>query len=52
MNEAQKMTARRVVAINIDVYDKAMSHAKTKGMKLTKVIEFAILDYLTKANKS
>ncbi len=42
------VVARTNVAIDREVYDKAMAYAKTKGMKLNKVVEFAILDYLTK----
>ena len=46
-----KNRPRTVVAVNYDVHHKVMEYAKAKGMKLNKVVEFAILDYLTKAQK-
>ena len=46
MKTAEK---RRVVAINYDLHIKVSAFAIAKGMKINKVVEFAILDYLTKA---
>ena len=50
-NTPAKAIPSKSVRINNDVYHKVMHYAISKGMKLTKVIEFAILDYLTKSQK-
>ena len=39
------------VAIPNEVYKAMVKYANDKGMKFTKVVEFAILDYLTNATK-
>ena len=41
-----------VVRIENELHLKLVNFAEKKGMKLTKVVEFAILDYLTKAIKT
>ena len=41
----------QVVRIENELHLKLVNFAEKKGMKLTKVVEFAILDYLTKAIK-
>lgn len=46
-----KNTARMNVAINFDIYKPLVVFADSRGMKINKVVEFAILDYLTKAQK-
>ena len=46
-----KPAVRINVAINARVHVKALDYANSKGMKLNKVVEFAILDYLTKSQK-
>ena len=45
-----KNTVRINVAINANIYHKVVDFANTKGMKINKVVEFAILDYLTNHN--
>ena len=39
------------VAIPNEVYKAMVKYANDKGMKFTKVVKFAILDYLTNATK-
>ena len=39
------------VRIENELHLKLVNFAEKKGMKLTKVVEFAILDYLTNASK-
>ena len=48
------LTTKRftVVRIENELHLKLVNYAEKKGMKLTKVVEFAILDYLTKAIKT
>ena len=40
------------VRIENELHLELVNYAEKKGMKLTKVVEFAILDYLTKAIKT
>ena len=42
----------QVVRIENSLHLELVNYAEKKGMKLTKVVEFAILDYLTKAIKT
>ena len=39
------------VAIPNEVYKLMTDYANSKGMKFTKVVEFAIMEYLTNATK-
>lgn len=44
-----KSIVRINVAINFDIHNKVSKYCDERGMKINKVVEFAILDYLTKA---
>ena len=47
----QIKTTYRTVQIDTVVYKMMTDYANSKGMKFTKVVEFAIMDYLTNATK-
>ena len=52
MNEQKtKVKTFTVVRIENSLHLELVNYAEKKGMKLTKVVEFAILDYLTNASK-
>ena len=53
MNE-QKTKVKTFTNVRIEnsLHLELVNYAEKKGMKLTKVFEFAILDYLTKAIKT
>jgi len=44
------ITNTESVRISTEILNKARTYARLKGMRISKVLEFAILDYLTKAN--